>query len=192
MAVSVRKRLLTIDEYHQMVESGILAEGERVELIYGEILEMNPIGHRHATCLRRLIRLFGPGVVSDSVAPDVLLDVQNPLRLPNEQSEPQPDLMLLRGRDDCYASKPPAAEDVLLLVEIADHSLAYDRDVKLPLYAQAGIPEVWLVDLTSDTIRVHRRPSPEGYLEARQAGRGEAIAPQALPRLLVRVELVLG
>jgi Uma2 family endonuclease len=187
VAVAVRKRLLTIEEYHQMVEAGILSEGERVELIHGEVFEMNPIGHRHATCLRRFIRWVGPGV-----APDALLDVQNPLRLPSEQSEPQPDLMLLRAREDCYASQPPSAEDVLLLVEIADHSLAYDRSVKIPLYANAGVPEVWLVDLTSDSILVHRQPSPEGYLETRRLGRGETLAPEALPRLQMTVESILG
>lgn len=187
MAVPIRKRLLTNEEYHQMVEAGILSERERVELIHGEVLEMTPIGNRHAACLRRLIRLLAPALGADA-----MLDAQNPLHLPEERSEPQPDLVLLRPRDDGYASGPPAAADVLLIVEIADSSLAYDRDVKVPLYARSGIPEVWLVDLAGGAVAVHRRPAGGSYRDVQILRRGDHLAPQALPAARLPVEAIMG
>lgn len=187
MAVPIRKRLLTNEEYHHMLGAGILAEEERVELIHGEILEMSPIGNRHAACLRRLLRLLTP-----VLGPDVMLDVQNPIHLPEEKSEPQPDLVLLRSREDSYASQPPTAEDILLLIEVADRSLAYDRDVKVPLYAHSGIPEVWLVDLAGGSIVVHRRPREEGYADIQSLYPGDTLSPAGLPGARISVGAILG
>ncbi len=187
MAVPIRKRLLSNEEYHQMVEAGILAERERVELIYGEVLEMTPIGNRHAACLRRLLHLLAPALGTAA-----MLDAQNPLHLPEERSEPQPDLVLLRSREDGYAAGPPAAADVLLVVEVADSSLAYDRDVKVPLYARAGIPEVWLVDLAGGAVAVHRRPAGGSFRDVQTLRRGDHLAPQALPEARLPVDSILG
>lgn len=187
MAVPVRRRLLSVDEYHQMVGAGILAEEERVELIHGEVFEMTPIGNRHAACLRRLLRLLVPRL-GEGVQPDV----QNPVSLPAQDSEPQPDLVLLRAREDGYASGHPTAADIPLLVEVSDHSLAYDRDVKVPLYAAAGIPEVWLIDLPAATIVVYRRPAVDGYREVRRFRSGELLSPEALPGAELPVSAILA
>lgn len=187
MVVSARKRLLTVEEYDRMMESGILAEDERVELIRGEILELAPIGNRHAACLRRLLR-----ILRQDLGPDVLLDVQNPVRLSTQGSQPQPDLALLRQREDGYLEQPPAEDNILLLVEISDSSLVYDRDVKIPLYAQAGVPEVWLVDLQSSEMSIYRRPASQGYQEVQRLKRDEALTCEALPGLRVPVTSVLG
>lgn len=187
MVVSARKRLLTLDEYDRMVESGILAEDERVELIRGEILELAPIGNRHAACLRRLLR-----ILRQDLGPDVLLDVQNPVRLATQGSQPQPDLALLRQREDGYLEQPPSEDNILLLIEISDSSFAYDRDVKIPLYAQAGVPEVWLVDLQSSAVSIYRRPSFQGYKEVQRLKRDEALTCEALPDLRLPVASILG
>jgi Uma2 family endonuclease len=184
---STHKRLLTLDEYHRMLESGILADDERVELVRGEIFELTPIGNRHAACLRRLLRLLGAGL-----GPDLLLDAQNPVLLTGQGSEPQPDLVLLRGREDCYAERAPASEDILLVVEVSDHSLAYDRDVKIPLYAEAGLPEAWLIDLPGGAVVVHRHPALGVYQEVRRLRRGDAFEALARPGLRLRVSSILG
>jgi Uma2 family endonuclease len=175
MAVPLRKRLLTIDDFYAMAESGILAEDERVELIRGELVEMAPIGSKHAFCVMILVDLLA------DLRPKVLLNPQNPLYLGAQQSIPQPDVVLLQRRDGYYEVRPPGPEDVLLLVEVADSSLSYDRDVKVPLYAESGVPEVWLVDLNSESISVFRRPSADGYLEKRKLGLGDRISLAAFP-----------
>ena len=143
----LRRRRFTAEEYHKMGEAGILGRDERVELIEGEVVEMNPIGSRHAACVRRLTRLL-----SRQLGDDLLLDVQNPVRL-NRGLEPQPDLAVVRARD--YGENLPGPKDVPLVIEVADTSLAYDRGVKLPIYVGAGIREVWLVDLAGGTVERH-------------------------------------
>lgn len=116
-------------------------EDDRVELIEGEILEMAAIGNRHLACVNRLTRLF-----IERLGRTVVVHIQNPVRI-SDRSEPEPDVMLLRPRADFYAGKRPAPEDVLLLIEVPDTMLQYDREVKLPLYTRSGVPEVWIVDL---------------------------------------------
>jgi Uma2 family endonuclease len=187
VAVAIQKRLLTIEEYHHMVAAGILSEDERIELIRGEMVEMTPIGNRHAGCVRRLNRLF-----SSKLASRAIIDVQNPVPLGEQQSEPQPDIALLRYQEDCYTAQPPQPEDVLLVVEVADSSLAYDRDIKIPLYAESGILEAWLVDFVSDSIFAYRQPSPTGYQEVRQHRRGEEITPETFPEVRFLVDEILG
>jgi len=168
-----------------MAEAGILSEDDRVELIEGEIVEMSPIGSHHAACVKRLNRLF-----SRSVS-DAVVSVQDPIRL-SEYSEPEPDLALLRPRADFYAEALPGPEDTLLVVEVMETSAQYDRERKLPLYAEAGIPEVWLVDLAAECIEVYRRPSPDGYEDVRRRCRGERLSPQAFPDVELAVDEVLG
>lgn len=187
MAVAIQRRLLTLDEYHQMIETGILSEDERVELIRGEMVEMAPIGNRHAGCVRWLNRSF-----SSRLAFRAMVDVQNPVTFENQQSEPQPDVALLQYREDWYRAQLPGPEDVLLVVEVADSSLAYDRDVKIPLYAEAGIREAWLVAFPSDSVFSYRDPSPTGYRKVREYRRGDVIAPEAFPDERFTVDEILG
>ncbi len=169
-----------------MVQAGILGEDDRVELLEGEIVEMAPIGSRHASCVDRLTHLL-----VRQFAEKAIIRVQNPVRL-GERSEPQPDLALLRPRPDFYAKAHPGPEDILLLVEVAETSVGVDREVKLPLFARAGIPEVWLVDLSGECIEVYRKPTPQGYQEVRQVRRGDRVAPQAFPDIGMAGEEILG
>jgi Uma2 family endonuclease len=186
MAVRVSRRRFTVDEYRRMLEGGILAEDDRVELINGEIVEMAPIGSRHAACVKRLNNLF-----SRQVGDRAVVGVQDPVRL-DEYSEPQPDLTLLRPRPDYYAGGHPGPEDVLLVVEVAETSAEYDRQIKVPLYARAGIREVWLVDLAASAVEVYREPTPEGYRQVRRFGRGETLSPEALPDINLALDDILG
>ena len=151
-----------------MAEAGILPEDARVELVEGEIVTMSPVGKRHMAAVKRLMDLLFPL----QQARKALLQVQDPLRL-SPESEPQPDLTLLSYRENFYRDKVPEAEDALLVIEVADTSLDYDLTVKLPLYAKAGIPEVWVVDLVRDRVHVFRKPSGEGYGERQTLEEGE-------------------
>jgi Uma2 family endonuclease len=181
----VRRRRFTREEYHRMAEAGILHEDDRVELIEGEIVQMTPIGRRHAACVAELNRLLVP-----AVGQRALLWPQNPITLPNE-TEPQPDIVLLRPRRDRYLADDAHPDDVLLLVEVADTSQRYDRLVKLPLYGRAGVPEVWIVDLPGEVIEVYRRPTPAGYAQVERVGRGSTVAPAAFPDILLPVDVIL-
>lgn len=155
---AVRHRF-TVEEYRRMGEAGIFSEDDRVELIDGEVVEMAPIGERHIESVMRLTRLISRWTfVASEIG--LFVSVQNPLAL-GELGEPQPDLTLVRRRGD--RSGMPIAEEALLVVEVAATSLIYDRETKLPLYARAGIPEVWLVDLNAGEIRVYSEPGPGGY-----------------------------
>ncbi|XSG84354.1 MAG: Uma2 family endonuclease, partial [Methylohalobius sp. ZOD2] len=155
-----RRHRISVEEYRRMGEAGIFSEDDRVELIEGEIFDMTPIGHQHAGLVNRLNRLLVMAAGGRAV-----VSVQNPLRL-SEQSEPQPDLALLKPRADDYQGAAATATDVLLVVEVADTSRDYDRTVKIPLYAQHDIPEAWLIDLPGKVVEVYRDPSPDGYRDA--------------------------
>ena len=181
MAVEVERRLFTVDEYHQMIETGIFHEDERIELINGELVRMVPIGHSHSGQVNRLNRTFGRALNQS-----VLLSVQNPVTLP-DFSEPQPDIMLLRPRDDDYSRSNPTAADVFLIIEVADSSLAYDQQVKGLTYAQASIQDYWIVDLVDGTLLVHRQPTPAGYTSVQTLSRGDSVTPLAFPELTLQV-----
>ena len=162
-----------------MCEVGILREDDRVELIRGEIIEMSPPGRRHVAFVDNLtqllvLRLAGRAIVS----------VQNPVAL-TEDSEPQPDIAVRRLRSVPYKEREAHAEDVLLLIEVADTSLAYDRSTKLRVYAEAGIPEYWVVDCTSESVEVYRTPGPAGYADVHR------VADQATVSLLSFPDVVL-
>lgn len=187
MVAPVRKRLLTIDEYRRMGEAGIFHEDDHVELIRGVIYEMSPIGSRHAGCVRQLNQILNREIGSQGI-----VDVQNPVCLEQQQSEPQPDLAVLRPQEDFYRSATPGPGAVLLAIEVSDSSLVYDRDVKVPLYAESGIPEAWIADLNGDVVLVFRQPSPDGYKEERAFHRGETISPLAFPDLSLAVDAILG
>ena len=178
------RRRFTVHDYHRMGEAGILHEDDRVELIEGEIVEMAAIGTRHFNCVNRLNRLL-----VRAVGDDAIVSVQNPVRL-SEDTEPQPDLAVLRPRD--YFESLPGPEDVLFLIEVSDTTLAYERNLKLPLYARAGVPEVWIVDLANETIERYTEPSESGYRRVEKARRAETLASLTMPGLAVEVDAVLG
>ena len=165
MAVQVARRHFTVAEYERMVAAGILQEHDRVELIDGEILEMSPIGSRHAACVNRLNTLL-----TRRGGDAAIISVQNPIRL-NDYSEPEPDIAVLKPSDDFYATAHPAVEDILLVIEVAETSLEYDREVKIPRYAQAGIPEVWLLDVQHQLVMVYTQPKHDAY-QVTQVARG--------------------
>jgi Uma2 family endonuclease len=185
MAMPLTGRRFTVDEYHRMGEAGVLHEDDRVELIDGQVVAMTPIGPRHANCVRRLNRLFAAALRGVAIT-----DVQNPVVL-GEHDAPQPDVVLLAPRADAYLEHP-GAPDTLLVVEVADTSLAYDRDVKVPRYARAAVPEVWLVDLTAERIAVYREPQGDAYARIRSAGPGDVLTPLRLPDITLAVTDILG
>jgi Uma2 family endonuclease len=172
---------LSVEDYHKLGEAGILTEDSRVELIDGELIEMAPIGGPHMAVVNRLNRLLVLAVGDLGV-----VSVQNPVRLPSH-SEPQPDFAILKPRARDAALVVPGPEDVLLLVEVADTTLAYDRGTKLGLYAKFGIAESWIVNLQSKSIEVYREPTPDGYMKRVEAQRGERVSPLAIPTMSVAV-----
>src|SRR5688572_13398260 len=177
MAAIPKRRKFTVDEYHRMGKAGILSRDDRVELIEGEIVEMPPIGVPHASHVGRISHLF-----SQAFFGRALVWVQNPLRL-GARSEPVPDIMLLRPRDDFYAERHPIAADVLLIVEVSDTTLAYDQRTKLPLYAAHQIPETWIADLNHQLVQVHRQPGASGYANADSLGRDQTLSVLAFPKV---------
>ena len=186
MAVQLLRRRFTVREYHRMGETGILGEDDRLELLEGEIVEMAPIGSRHQATVDRLNELF-----SSQIAELATIRVQGPVRL-GEDSEPQPDVSLLKRRVDFYASEHPGPGDVLLLVEVSDTSTEYDREVKLPHYARHGIAEVWLVSLETQIIEVYSVPTAIGYEKVSQAVRGQRLSPEFFPDLDLAVDAILA
>jgi Uma2 family endonuclease len=186
MPVELLRRKFTVKQYHQMAEAGILTEDDRVELIRGEIVEMTPIGRRHAACVDRLNEMF-----ILRLAQATIVRVQNPVEL-DDNSEPQPDLVLLRRRADFYEAGHPQAEDILLLVEVADTTVETDRDVKILLYANSGIAEVWLVDINAQCLEVYRQPSEKGYQIIQKYYRGQTVTIQAFSEVSFTVDEVLG
>jgi len=186
MSVRVTKRQFNITEYYRMAEVGILSEDDRVELIEGEIIKMTPIRSRHAGCVSRLNALLNR-LLSETA----IVSVQNPLRLSN-LSEPKPDIILLRPRNDFYSNAHRTPTDVLLIIEVSDTSLEYDRDIKIPLYATASISEVWLVNLIKDMIEIYREPQEGMYREVRYFTRGETVSPLFNPKLTLSVDSIIG
>lgn len=183
---AIERPLFTTSEYYHMASAGTLSHDDRVELIEGKIIPMIPIGSHHAGTVSRLNQQF-----SQKDQPVFLVSVQNPVRL-SDYSEPVPDIALLRPRSDFYTQSHPQPEYVLLIIEVADTSLVYDREVKAPLYGQSGIVELWIVDLAHDCVWVYRRPSPIGYQEVRQLERGQQVVVQAMPRVVLAVDDLLG
>lgn len=185
MQQPVTRHRFTVEEYHKMGETGIFHEDDRVELVEGEIVEMAPIGARHAETVNTLNELLAElrGTTGYTIS------VQNPIVL-GAHDEPQPDLALLRADRD--RTRLPHPGDVLLVVEVSDATLRYDRETKLPLYAGAGVPEAWLVDLQNGAIELHTEPSAGGYKVARKFDRAETITSITVPQVSVGVGRVLG
>lgn len=186
MSLQLITRKFSVKQYHQMVEAGILSEDDRVELIRGEIIEMSPIGRRHAANVKRLNALL-----MMRLGQSVTIGVQDPVQLDN-RSEPQPDISILRRRTDFYLSGHPQPQDILLLIEVADTTVETDREVKILLYAEANIIEVWLVDIDGECVEVYRQPSPTGYQNIQKFYRGQTLSIQTLPDINLTVDEVLG
>ncbi len=182
----VARRPLTVGEYHRMGEVGILHEDDRVELIEGELIAMSPIGSAHSGAVNALTRLL-VRVVGDRG----VVGVQNPVRL-DDLSEPQPDFSVLKPRDDDYRRATPRPHEVLLIIEVADSSLAYDRGVKRSLYARHGIPEFWIVNLGAGEVEVYRLPQSGQYTSVSRVGRDGVLEPQLLPGVTIPVATMIG
>ncbi len=176
----------TVADYHRMAETGVLRPDARVELLDGQVVEMSPIGSRHAGCVNRLNLMLIQALGSSAT-----VAIQNPAIL-GDFSEPQPDVAVMRYRADGYAARHPNPADVLLLIEVMVTSADFDRDVKVPLYARAGIAEVWLVDLEAGAVQVFREPGVDGYAAVRTAARGERLTPLHLPSVSLEVSSILG
>lgn len=166
--------------------AGIFSEDDRVELIEGEILQMSLIGSRHAASVNRLNTKF-----NNLLGNRAVVSVQNPILL-NDFSEPQPDIAILAWREDFYANALPTATEVLLVIEVADTTVAYDRDVKLPSYARARIAEAWLVDLSAETVEVHSEPVNGAYRKVVSYRRSDALAPAKFPDISIEIASILA
>jgi Uma2 family endonuclease len=186
MSHQFAKRWFTVDEYYRMAQAGILTENDRVELIEGEVIEMSPIGSRHAACVKRLNTLL-----NRLAGEQMIVSVQDPIYI-DEFSEPEPDVALLQFRKDFYVGSHPTASNVLLIIEVADTSVEYERKKKLPLYAQAGIPEVWLAILPEDRFEIHTQPLNGKYQSVIIVRRGESIKAQTIADLSIPVDEILG
>jgi Uma2 family endonuclease len=187
MGARLRRRRFTVDEYHRMGETGILPEDGRIELITGDIIVREPVGTRHAGTVDRLNRLW-----TSRLGERAIVRIQNPVQFRQEDTELQPDVMLLRPREDFYSTAHPVAADVLLLLEVADTTLRLDRRVKIALYARVGVAEVWLVDLTTDRVERYHAPHGDRYRDATVAARGQRLTPLAFPDVTVTVEDLIG
>ena len=184
-AYTPQTRKFTVAEYYRMAEAGILKPDERVELIEGEIVVMPPIGPEHADDVDQFNAVFA------SYAPGRFrIRIQNPVHL-DSGSEPQPDAMLLRLRPEGYRAAHPTPADVLLVIEVADSTLAFDRDVKAHLYGRNGIPETWVRNLPEDCIERFTQPGPEGYAQHTVHHRGDTITPVSFPDLELAVAELL-
>ncbi len=163
--LTLHRKKFTREIYYKMAELGLFQEDnpkeicytKRLELIKGEIFEMSPVGFKHASCVKKLNYLL-----MKKLSDKVILGVQDPIKL-KDNTEPQPDLVLLKPRPDFYIREHPQPEDIFLLIEVADSSINYDREVKLPLYAENKIHEVWLIDLNKKILEVHQNPYNNYY-----------------------------
>lgn len=182
MAINITRWQFTVADYACMREVGILHENDRVELLDGEVRPMHPIGPFHTALVNLLVVLF-----TRQIGDRAIVSVQNPIQL-DAYSEPQPDIAIVQPRDDFYASAHPCPADVLGVVEVADSSLTYDRAEKLPCYAQAGIPEVWIVNIGNQTLEQYTLPHHGLYQQVHVAGHGEQITAQALDQVIVSVD----
>lgn len=183
--LEIPKRLFSVAEYHKLAETGILREEDRVELINGEIIEISPIGPKHAGNMGRLAQFL-----TLLFRENAIIRVQSPVQL-GTYSEPEPDLAILKPREDFYTTSHPRPNEIMLLVEFADTSLSYDQKIKLPLYASHNIPETWLIDLLENRIMVFEHPKGEQYLNINTFQKGEAVQSTVLPEI-VPVEKILG
>lgn len=174
------KHRLSVTDFVRMAEAGILREDDRIELIEGELIEMAPIGSKHLSTVAVLSEMLTLAATGKA-----FVISQSPVTL-NDDSQPEPDLVLLKPRDDHYSTAVPVPADVLLLIEVADTTLNYDRNTKIPLYARAGIPEIWLVNLKDNSIEVYRDPSAAGYKLIIRPAAEDSISPTQFPQFTLK------
>jgi Uma2 family endonuclease len=185
MPGELTRRRFTVDEYFAMADAGILKREDHVELIEGEIIQMTPIGSRHAACVSRLNRLL-----LEQAGSDAIVRVQSPMLL-SDLSAPEPDFLLARPHPDHYAAEHPRPSDTLLLIEVAHTTLAYDRGTKLALYAAAKVPEVWIVDVDGRAVEVYKQPEGMRYLSGYRLGPADTVRSELLPSVVVEVSRVV-
>lgn len=189
-SLAARPKRFTVDEYHQLLELVFLHEDDHIELIRGELIQRAAKGTAHETCITRLLRVL-PQLVGDRAT----LRCQSPITLPFD-GEPEPDFSIVRNRDDDYATAHPTPEDTLLVIEVADSSLDYDRDVKLPLYAEAQIQDYWLFNLPDRYLEAYSEPfqvapGQFGYLNRRIVTSDGTIALPAWPEAVLSIDRFL-
>ncbi len=175
----IKRRQITVDEYYRMGEVGLIGPDERVELIEGEVIDMAPIGSDHASFVIQLNSLLVKAVQDKG-----FVSVQNPIRLSN-RSEPEPDFAVLKPRADFYRKQLPAAADTLLVIEVCNTSERYDREIKLPLYAAHGIPEVWLISIEQKSLSIYRAPEIDRYQHVETTTAPHFVKLAALPEVSV-------
>ena len=180
------RRRFNVDEYYAMAEAGILDRGERVELIDGEIITMSPIGSEHAASVD-----VGTHFLIPAVRDRAIVRVRGHVRL-DDYNQPEPDLILLKWHDDFYRHQAPGPDDVLLIVEVSDTTLSHDRNIKLPLYARFGIPEVWIANIPARVVEVYRDPVDGEYTDSRVYRPGEMVSPLAFEDVEVSVSQFIG
>lgn len=186
MSVQYQKRYFNVIEYYRMAEAGVLSPNDRVELIEGEIVKISPLGGRHAACVRRL-----DAFLNRQARNLAQVSVQSPIRL-SDFSETEPGIALLKPRHDFYANAHPTPADVLLIIEVSETSVAYDRGIKLSLYARAGIPQVLVVNMPGEVIESYSKPADGGYQKFMRLQRGESVDIISLSNLSIPVDVVCG
>jgi Uma2 family endonuclease len=176
----------TVQQYHKMAEAEVFTPQERLELIKGEVVKMSPIGLKHATTVNRLNNLFHQKLLGK-----VIVSVLNSVQL-NDYSEPQPDLVLLKFREDFYANKLPQSEDILLLIEVSDSTIKYDREVKIPLYAENNIQETWLVNVENQLLEVYTKPQDNQYQNTQILTYQQSVFPINFSGLTINLTDIFG
>jgi len=179
--ITPHKYCVTTSEWHKMGEYNIFPPTARMELIEGEIIEMPPIGPTHAGCVFNLIELF-----TTQKGKTAFINIQNPIQLSNF-SEPEPDVVLLRPDSQLYKTGHPTARDILLLIEVSDSTINYDRNTKIPLYARDGIIECWIVDINAKTVEVYLNPTKNGYTDKRIFQSEQILIPTQLPHIKIPI-----
>jgi Uma2 family endonuclease len=186
MSVQFARHYFTVGEYERMGQTGVFAPDDRVELIEGEIIEMSPVGSRHAACVDLVARLL-----NEQVGDSAIVRVQSPIVL-DDFSEPQPDIALLKFRDDFYRNAHPRPEDVLLVIEVSDTTVEYDRHVKVPAYARAGIPEALIFNLPDDQLEYYAQPEAGSYQVTYIFKRGDHFESSNVPGVVLDLDAILG
>jgi Uma2 family endonuclease len=186
MSVNLAKHLFTVSEYERMGETGILAPDARVELLEGEIIEMSPIGSRHAACVDLISDVF-----HEQLRGKAIVRIQSPIVL-DDFSEPEPDVSVLTFREDYYRSAHPRPRDVLLVIEVSETTIQFDRQVKTRLYASAGIPELLIVSLPDEHAEYYSRPERASYQGTKILRRSDRFESAIVPGLTLDVETILG
>lgn len=184
--IALTRRRFTTSEYQRMVEVGVFTESERVELIWGEIVEMSPINVAHVNCVNRLT-----AILSTKLAALAIVSIQNPIQI-DDFSIPQPDVALWKPSPAAYLDRLAGSTDILLIIEVADSSLDHDRRVKSQLYAQAGMDDYWIVNLPQQQIEVYREPREDGYRTMTRYAPGDTISLLAFPDITLNVDDILG